>query len=480
MYILSYHNLKKQTVLFIINMITFYGISMKKNFLLITSLIFSLIFFSCRSTAHSKNSAFDSDVIQIVNNMTIRQKIGQILMMNFRYCKTSEFNETPSSVTDYEDASGKLVKVAPLTSLNKTALTVLTDYHIGNVILFAENLTDTTKALYMTSQLQVNSTQNGDLPLIISVDQEGGRVNRIFQTATFPPAKTIGSTGNPDLAFTEGQYMAEQLLALGINLNFAPVCDVDSNPKNPVIGNRSFSSNPKTAGTFASKLQQGLRSKKVIPCAKHFPGHGDTDVDSHIGLPLVNRTKSEWKKLEAVPFKMNIDEGIPVIMTAHIQYPGLDSSKVTADKTLRQIKRPATLSKKILTDILRGELGFDGVICTDAMDMKAISKNFSEATAVIEALNAGADMICNPISIIEKSDIARIEKMYSEIEEAINSGKLLKSRLDNAVLRIVQLKKDYGILEKKYDYPATDDYKNAKAILNNHKFYSFNEKLKAD
>lgn len=452
---------------------------MQKHFLLITSLVFSLFFFSCKSVAHSNNSTFDSDVIELVNSMSVRQKIGQVLMMNFRYCKASEFNGKPSSLTDFEDASGKLVKVVPLTSLNKTALTVLSDYHIGNVILFAENLSDTASAVYMTSQMQINSRQNGDLPLIISVDQEGGRVNRIFQTATFPPAKTIGSTGRPDLAFTEGQYMAEQLLSFGINLNFAPVCDVDSNPKNPVIGNRSFSSNPETAGLFASKLQQGLRSKKVIPCAKHFPGHGDTDVDSHVGLPLVRRSKSEWQKLEAIPFKMNIDKGIPVIMTAHIQYPGLDSSKITANKTGKTIIRPATLSKKILTGILRKELHYNGVICTDAMDMKAISSNFSESQAVIEALNAGADMICNPISVIEKSDLVRIEKMYSEIEEAINSGKLLKSRLDNAVLRIVQLKKDYGILDKKYSRPTDSDLKKIKMQLEKPEFYSFKDKIKS-
>lgn len=456
---------------------------MKRHFIYVTFLFsallaFSILFFSCKSTVHSNNNSFDDDVIQIVNGMTVRQKIGQVLMVNFRYCKASEYNGPKISTTDFEDASGKIVKVVPLTYLNTTAQKVIKDYHIGNVILFAENLTDTAKAVTMTSQMQTMAKANSDLPLIISVDQEGGRVNRIFQTATFPPAKTIGATSKPELAFTEGQYMAEQLKALGINLNFAPVCDVDSNPKNPVIGNRSFSRDPQTAGTFAVQMQKGLSSKKVIPCAKHFPGHGDTDVDSHVGLPLVNRNKSDWQKLEAIPFKMNIEEGIPVIMTAHIQYPGLDNSKVTADKTGKSITRPATLSKKILTNILRGELNYDGVICTDAMDMKAISKNFTESQAVIEALNAGADMICNPISIIEKSDINRIEKMYSEIEAALKSGKLSKSRLDNAVLRIVQLKKDYGILNAEYHNAKETDFKRARIILDNPKYYSFKDSFK--
>ena len=450
---------------------------MKRHFYII-ALILPILLFSCKSAGQIAKTNFDSDVIQTVKNMNTRQKIGQVLMVNFRYCKASEYSGPKTNLTDFEDASGKIVKVAPLTHINTTAQKVIQNYHIGNVILFAENLSDLNNAAFLISDMQLLSKSNSDLPLIISVDQEGGRVNRIFQTATFPPAKTIGNTQKPELAYTEGKYLAMQLKALGINLNFAPVCDVDSNPSNPVIGNRSFSSNPETAGEFASQLHKGMKDNKLISCAKHFPGHGDTDVDSHVGLPLVRRSKSEWQKLEAVPFKMVIDEGIPVIMTAHIQYPGLDSSKITAKKTGRTIIRPATLSKKILTGILREKLHYNGVICTDAMDMKAISNNFSESQAVIEALNAGADMICNPISIIEQSDLARIEKMYSEIEDALNSGKLSKSRLDNAVLRIVQLKKDYGILDKKYYRPTDTDLKIIRSKLENPEFYTFKNKIK--
>lgn len=446
---------------------------MKKFFILI---IFSLLFFSCQSTNKTAghNSGFDKDVIQIVNDMSLRQKIGQVLLINFRYCKSTEAKSNFDRITNYENYDGKIVKVVPLNYINDTTRQALEKYHLGNVILFAENFISTDKAIIMISSMQNISVNNGDLPLIIGVDQEGGRVNRIFQTTTFPPAAMIAETKNPSLAYKEGQYIAEQLNAFGINMNYAPVCDVNSNPTNPVIGNRSFSSDPETAGTFAIQMQKGSRSKNVIPCIKHFPGHGDTSVDSHIGLPVVHRTKSEWQKLEAVPFKMNIEENIPVIMTAHIQYPGLDNSKIKADKTGKVITRPATLSKKILTGILRGELKYNGVICTDALDMKAISSNFSESQAVIEALNAGADMICNPISIIEKSDLKRLEQLYTDIENAIKTGRLSQQRLDNACMRIVQLKKDYDIINKSYINATQSDIRKAQEILSNPKY----EKLK--
>lgn len=451
---------------------------MKKPIFITVILAVMVLFFSCKTTKLSRNkNTFDYDVIQIVNKMTTRQKIGQVLMLNFRYCKFSESLGHSTEITDFEDSTGKTVKVVPLTYINQTAKTIIQEYHIGNVILFAENLSSIKNTLEITSQLQMLAKQNYDLPMIISVDQEGGRVNRFFQTTIFPSAKIIAETKNPKNAYIEGTYLAEQLKALGINLNFAPVCDLNSNPKNSVIGDRSFSSSPKIAGTFSQELQKGLKDKNVIPCAKHFPGHGDTEIDSHIGLPLVNRSKSQWLELEAIPFKMNIEQEIPVIMTAHIQYPGLDNSKIIADKTGKSIIRPATLSKKILTDILRNELNYQGVICTDALDMKAISKNFSESLAIIEALNAGADLICNPISVVEKKDIERLEKIYCDIEDSLKNGTLSKLRLDDAAIRIVQLKKNYGILDTQYHFADETDFKNAQQILSNSKYQKFKNSL---
>lgn len=421
---------------------------------------------------------FDNDVISIVNNMSLRQKIGQLFLVNFRYCKSSEAEKYLNKVTDFETSSGKIEQVVPLDHVNKTVKESLTKFHFGNIILFAENFYNIDNSIKLISDLQSISIDNNDLPLIISVDQEGGRVNRIYQTEIFPAAKRIGDTNNPDFAYTEGIFLAEQLLAIGINLNFAPVCDVNSNPRNPVIGDRSFSSNPQKVGLFAEKLFKGLDSKKVISCAKHFPGHGDTNVDSHLGLPVIKKSKATWANLEAIPFKKVIQSGIPVIMSAHIQYPALDNSTIIASKTGKEIIRPATLSKKILTDILRKELKFSGVICTDALDMKAISKNFSESQAIIEALNAGADLICNPFSIIQKSDLAHIEKIYCDIEGAIARGNLSINRLNEAVLRIVQLKKDYDILEIKKMPVTKESIKESKEILYSPLYRQFNQSIK--
>lgn len=446
----------------------------------ILALTFSfLLLFSCTSTNQKSvaKSSFDSDVIKIVNKMSVREKIGQVFLINFRFFDVNEWNFPHGDLIEYEDINGKKYNVVAVDRLNSTITTAIKKYHIGNVILFAENFNSTKSAVNLISRMQLAATSSGNLPLIISVDQEGGRVNRFFQTTVYPPAAVIGMTKKPELAFTEGQYLAEQCTAFGINLDFAPVCDVNSNPKNPVIGDRSFSSVPKTAALFSAELSKGLSSKNVISCAKHFPGHGDTDTDSHLGLPVIRKSKSQWNSCEAVPFKKIISENIPVIMSAHIQYPALDSSKIKAQKTGRMIVRPATLSKKILTDLLRGELGFEGVICTDALDMRAISKNFTESQAVIEALNAGADMLCNPIQIISQKDISRLEDLYQKIELAIKDGSLSEARLTEAAMRIVQLKKDYGILSAIYSLPTKEDISNTQKILSDKKYANFKNSI---
>lgn len=440
---------------------------------------FAFFIFSCKTPKQetavlpaqekSENTS-DSSIEQIINKMSLRQKIGQVFIVNFRYCALSEAESGFGSITDFENSDGTVIKVVPLDRVNQTAREAIQKYHIGNIILFAENTADTKKLLEMIYQFQREAVSSNGIPMIIGIDQEGGRVNRIFQTAVFPSAQKIGRTKDTQFAFYTGKYIAEQLNAFGINLNFAPVCDVFSNPKNSVIGDRSFSSDPVQAGTFAAAFKDGTESENVISCAKHFPGHGDTATDSHIGLPVIRKTKEQWLSCEAVPFKINISRNIPMIMSAHIQYPMLDNSRITADKTGKSIVRPATLSKKILTDILRGELHFDGVIVTDALDMNAISKNFSESQAVIEALNAGADLLCNPISITGKADIARLEKLYAEIERAVKTGTLSEDRLNKSVRRILKLKKEYGILDAEFQPVTNQTVQQVETQLKNQKY----------
>lgn len=441
--------------------------------------LISFIFISCKTSSQNipVQKKFDDDVVKIVSSMSVREKIGQVFLMNFRFWKHLEIPNQEIVNEVYHTGTEK-IPVTGVRRINPTIEKMIKIYHVGNVIIFTENLKDTDEAVKFIYDLQNLAVKNNGIPMLIGVDQEGGRVTRIKHSVKFPPARQIGLTGDTEIAFTEGQYLAEQINAFGINLDFAPDCDVDSNPKNRVIGDRSYSTNPQNAGDFSLAVYKGLKSKNVIACAKHFPGHGDTAIDSHVGLPRIKKSKSRWLKCEAVPFKMNISEEIPMIMTAHIQYPALDNSKIKADRTQKEITRPATLSKKILTEILRGELGFEGVICTDAMDMHAISKNFTESRAVIEALNAGADLICHPLEVISFEDISRVEKMYSDIEKAVSDGTLPVERLDDAVMRIVQLKKDYRILYRKYSEPSKKDFDNTKKILTQKKYQDFADRFK--
>ena len=413
---------------------------------------------------------FDPDVVQLVNQMTLREKIGQLILLNFRYQKAAK-STTGSTEFMYHD--GTKIYVTPLKEINPTVISAIQNYHIGSVILFGENFLNTDNALIFISKLKEASYKNGDPQLLIGVDQEGGRVNRIKQYAVFPPAMTIGNSGDLKNAYLEGQYIAEQLNAFGINLDFAPVCDVNSNPKNPVIGDRSFSSKPDKAAEFSNSFQKGMSSKKVIPCAKHFPGHGDTDLDSHYDLPQIKKTKTQWLECEALPFKTNISSGIPMIMSAHIQYPALDSSRITALRTGKSILRPATLSKKILTNILRGELGFKGVICTDDLSMRAISSNFTESQTAIEALNAGADLLCDPVFVLCADDVKRLESLYTDIENAVKTGKLPLSRINESAMRIIQLKKNYDILNEPFVPMTKAQIENAKQQLSSPKHKAF-------
>lgn len=418
---------------------------------------------SCKSenvieeVSQKEESLFDDDVIQIVNSMTIREKIGQTFLMSFRYWK-----DGPSSNEKY------------ITKINDEIIKIIRAYHIGGVILFSENLSNTESFMKFISDMQLKALESKNLPLLMGIDQEGGIVTRLSQGTYFPEAARFGRSKDSHNAFICGSYIGEELFAAGFNCDFAPVCDVNSNPKNPIIGPRAYSSDALVVADFSSQMYLGLKSQNIIACGKHFPGHGDTYVDSHIGLPCVNKTRSEWESLELIPFKDNIALSIPMIMTAHIQYPKIDPGLIYAEKSRKNIYRPATLSSVILTDILRKELGFKGVICTDALEMKAISANFTECQAIMEALKAGADMLCNPVNIVCRNDVYKMEDIFLKVEKALAEGSLLEDRLTESVCRIVQLKKNYGILDKEYKMITGQDIDNAKKCFasKNHRAFA--------
>lgn len=366
---------------------------------------------------------------KIVMEMTTEQKIGQLLLMDFRKWKTS----TDANATDFEYMNSEVAKI-------------IADYHIGNIILFRENLKDTEKSTRLVGELQNAAIAQGDLPLIISTDQEGGIVTRLGQGTCMPGNMALGATNNTECAFSCGKVIAKELSSIGINCNHAPVVDINNNPANPVIHLRSFGSDQDLVSKMGVAMMKGMQDERIISTAKHFPGHGNTSVDSHTGLPLVTKNMDELNGLELIPFKALIDNGIDTIMTAHIQFPNIDNTTYISKKDGSQIYAPATLSKKILTDILRDTLGFKGVITTDAMNMAAISENFGQIQSIKLAINAGVDLICMPTTITSTQDTYKLDAIYSGIKAAIESGEIPLSRIDESVKRIVKLKEDKGIL----------------------------------
>ena len=301
--------------------------------------------------------------------------------------------------------------------------------------------------------------------MFIAADQEGGRVTRLTSGTQFAGNMALGATGNTDYAYDTGKIIGEELQALGINTDFAPVVDVNNNPSNPVIGTRSFSDDTQTVSDLGTAFMNGLKSTDTISTLKHFPGHGNTDTDSHTGLPRIDATYDELKQCELVPFEECIDGGAEMIMTAHIQYPNIEKNTYKSILDNEDIYLPATLSKTILTDILRGDMGYDGVIVTDAMEMDAINKHFDKLDAMKLAINAGVDILLGPGDIVTDADAAEFEQLFSQLVAAADSDEALMSNINASVRRILTLKQEKGLLDA-YDSSDLDErILNAKAIV---------------
>ena len=314
-------------------------------------LLLCVMLIACWMPAVSVHAADnDADIQEIVSKMTLQQKITQCLMMDFR-C--------------WNDAKGEKYD---MTVLNDDVADIISDYQFGAVILFANNIKKTEETLQLTKDLQRAAVRSDGLPLLIATDQEGGIVYRLGSGTALPGNMALGATGDPTNAKTAGQIISRELESVGINTALAPVLDVNSNANNTVIGLRSFGDNANLVGTYGSAFISGLGEKNIIGCAKHYPGHGDTATDSHYGLPVVDKSKAELRKVEFKPFQAAINDGIDMIMTAHILYPQIDKTTILSDKTGQQESRPATLSHVFLTDIVRGEMNFNGVVVTDAMN----------------------------------------------------------------------------------------------------------------
>ena len=313
---------------------------------------------------------------------------------------------------------GRLLFVGiPGPTLDSATQRTLEDLHVGGVILFRRNVGTPAEVTALTAALHALPSQ----PLV-AIDHEGGRVQRLGEPFTqFPPAALIGRTGDPDIAYRVGQAMGTELASVGIDLSFAPVLDVNSNAGNPVIGDRAFGSDPALVSEMGIALIRGLHDGGVLSCGKHFPGHGDTDTDSHLELPVVRRSRTELEHTELPPFRAAIAAGVPMLMSAHVLYPALDPA------------HPATLSRAILTDLLRAELHFDGVVASDDLHMRAIVNHGSIGDAAVASLLAGADVL------LVCQELQSTVEAFTAIDNAVANGTLGAGVINAAAARIERL-----------------------------------------
>ena len=386
------------------------------------------------------------DIEAILDRMTLEEKVGQMMVVSFRVWK-----ELPEE--ESEDAEEP--EAVNIIELNDPIRECLANYHFGGTVLFAENCRDAEQVTRLVADLQATNQAGGGLPLLVAVDQEGGTVARLGFGTTGPGNMALAATGDAENARAMAAIYGEELSLLGINTDFAPVMDVNSNPNNPVIGVRSFSDDPQVVSRFGGAFIEGLHSAGTIATLKHFPGHGNTDTDSHTGLPLIDRTYEELRALDLIPFQTAIENGADMVMTAHIQFPQIETQTYTSVSTGEEIYLPATMSKTILTDILRGDMGFEGVIVTDALDMAAIHDNFTDEDVIRLTIEAGADMLLLPL-IYDTDLFQRNMDMVDMAVRLVREGEIDEARIDASVRRILTLKQQYGLLDAQ-NFTVTDE-----------------------
>lgn len=347
----------------------------------------------------------DEVLAQFVEDMTLQEKIGQMLMAGFEGTQVSE-----------------------------REVSLIEDYHIGGFIFFGRNITNEEETRNLIHELK---TIKSDSPvqLFIGVDEEGGPVSRLSGIyRNLPPQSSLGESGDPEISYEYGSIQGEKLRRLGFNVNFSPVLDVDSNPNNPVIGNRAISNDPSLVAQLGIQVWKGIGDQGVVPVGKHYPGHGDTDVDSHTLLPVIEKSREELDETELVPFQASVDQGIPALMVGHLLIPALD-------------QEPASLSEGIMEDLLRDEIGFRGVLFSDDLTMGAITDRMSVSEAAVDFIGAGGDvaLICHGET--------EVMEAFKAIEAAVRDGIISEEYINQKLVRIIRLKEDF----KLGDEPVNDN-----------------------
>ncbi|RXJ02542.1 beta-N-acetylhexosaminidase [Anaerobacillus alkaliphilus] len=330
----------------------------------------------------------------------IRKKIGQLMVFGFKGITASEEMKT-----------------------------LIREHHVGNIILFGRNIGTPEEIKKLTTELQLEAKASGhERPLLICIDQENGVVRRLGEgTTVFPGAMLLGATQNPENAYNIGLATGKELKELGINWNLAPTVDVNNNPRNPVIGVRSYGEDPTVVSEFSMQAMKGMQAAGVVTTLKHFPGHGDTALDSHLELPVISHDMERLMNVEIKPFQRCIEEGADTVMSAHVYFPAIEKDPGV----------PGTLSKAVITGLLREQLGFDGVVTTDCMEMNAIANTIGTATGAVQAIKAGVDLVM--ISHLHHLQREAIEELVKEVQ---NGGISLET-LEAAVTRVSKLKDKY-------------------------------------
>lgn len=375
---------------------------------------------------------------------------GLLLMTTLAACGFGPIGKQPGSAPPIPDPVraqldamslderlGQLVLIGlPGTEVDAPTRDLIQSDHIGGVILYQDNVETASQTVALLNALKAINAGN-KAPLWLSVDQEGGKVSRMpTEYQSLPSSGTVGQSDNRDYGFAIGSVLGEAVKSLGFTMNFAPVLDIDSNPNNPVIGDRSFGDNPDLVAKLGIAEMEGLQAQQVVPVVKHFPGHGDTSVDSHLNLPVVNKSLESLSAFELQPFQQAIKAGADAVMIAHILLPKLDH------------QNPASLSKPIITDLLRRQLDFDGVVITDDLTMGALTGHSDIGQAAVQAVNAGADLL------LVAHDYAKELAVLKALNQAAASGVLSQETIDLSVYRILALKHKYQLSDQ--PTPAPD------------------------
>lgn len=318
------------------------------------------------------------------------------------------------------------------TDITNETKKIISTHQVGGIILFKDNLKNANQSVSLLNAIKQENTNN-KVPLFLGVDEEGGRISRLPELTKLPTNEELGKRNDISLSYNIGKLLGKELSAFGFNLDFAPVLDINSNPDNPIIGDRSFGTDAELVSELGLQMMKGIQSEQVISVIKHFPGHGDTAVDSHKELPIIQKSIEELQALELIPFKHAVEQGAEVVMVGHILLPKIDSTY------------PASISERIITDVLREQLGYEGIIITDDMTMKAILNNLEIGESAVSAVKSGNDIV------LVAHNYANVKKAIDSIIKAIEDGEITEQRIDESVKRILSIKKKYNLSNKQID-----------------------------